>query len=73
MTLDDDLGWMEECEKDYDYFHSNREDLYIKYKKDFVAVKSLKVYRDASPLRLQELLRAEGVDDTNHAFIQFVK
>ncbi len=27
MTLDDNLGWMEEYEKDFDYFHANRDDL----------------------------------------------
>jgi hypothetical protein len=54
MTLNDDLGWMEEYGKDYDYFQAIVEDLYSKHKNEFVAVKNLKVYHDANPLGLQE-------------------
>ena len=55
MTLDDDLGWMETYEKDYNYFHANYDDLYTKHKNEFVvAVENLKVYHDANLLRLQE-------------------
>ncbi len=64
---------MESYEKDYDYFYVNYGDLYSKHKNEFVAVKNLKVYHDANPLKLLELLRADGVVDTDHAFIQFLK
>ena len=50
MTLDDNLGWMEEYERDYDYFQANYKDLYTIYKNEFVAVKNLKVYHDVNPL-----------------------
>ncbi len=46
MTSDNDLGRMNEYEKDFDYFHANRDNLYSKHKDEFVAVKSLKVYHD---------------------------
>ena len=56
---------MESYRKDYDLFHANYNDLYNKHKNELVAVKSLKVYHDANPLKLLELLRADGVD-TEH-------
>ncbi len=61
MTQDDDSGWMEAYGKDYDYFHANRDGLYKKHKNEFVAIKSLKVYHDASPLKLLEQLMANVV------------
>jgi hypothetical protein len=72
MTLDDDLGWMEAYEKDYNYFHANRDELYSKYKKEFVAVKNLKVYHEANPLELQKQLMADGVVDVAHTLIEFM-
>ncbi len=62
MTLDDNLEWMKEYEKDFDYFHVIRDDLCNKHKNKFVAIKNLKVCHDASPLKLLELLKAEDVD-----------
>jgi hypothetical protein len=41
-------------------------------KHEFVAVKNLKVYHDANPFKLLELLRVDGVD-TDHTFIEFLK
>ncbi len=70
--LDDDMEWMEKYGKDYDYFHANHYELYSKHKNEFVAVKNLKVYHDANPLKLLELLRADGVD-IEHIFIEFLK
>ncbi len=64
---------MEKYGKDYDYFHANYKDLYDKHKNEFVAVKNLKVYHDANALKLLKLLRADGVVDTDHTFIQFLK
>ncbi len=40
MILDDDLGWMKGYEKDFDYFHANRDGLCSKHKNEFVAVKT---------------------------------
>ncbi len=71
--LDDYIEWMEKYGKDYDYFHANYKDLYDKHKNEFVAVKNLKVYHDANALKLLKLLRADGVVDTDHTFIQFLK
>ena len=70
MTIDDDLEWMEMYGKDYDYFHANYNDLCSKHKNEFVAVKKLKVYHNANPLNLMELLKADGVD-IDHKFIVF--
>jgi hypothetical protein len=72
MTIDDDMEWMEYYGRDYDYFHANYDDLYSKHKNEFVAVKNLKVYYDANPLKLMELLMRDGFD-TDHTFIQFLK
>lgn len=58
--------------KDFDHFHANRDDLCRKHKNEFVALKNLTVYHDADPLRLLELLRADGVVDISHAFIEFI-
>ena len=69
--LDGDIEWMEKHGKDNDQFHANYDDLYSKHKNEFVAVKNLKVYHDANPLKLLELLRADGVVDTDHTFIEF--
>jgi hypothetical protein len=63
---------MESYGKDYDYFHANFNDPYSKQKNEFVAVKNLNVYHDANPLKLLELLRADGID-TEHTFIDFSK
>jgi hypothetical protein len=63
---------MEEYGKDYDYFQANRDDLYTKYKNEFVAVKNLKVYHDANPFGLQEQLREDGVVDIAHTLIEFM-
>jgi hypothetical protein len=57
--------------KDYDFFHANYNDLYSKHKNEFVVVKNLKVYHDAIPLRLMELLMRDGVVNTDHTFIDF--
>ena len=73
MTLDDDLGWMAEYGKDFEYYHANRDDLSSKYKNEFVAIKNLKVYHDANPLKLQEQLRADGIVDIEHSFVELVK
>ena len=70
--LDDHMEWMEKYGKDYDHFHANYDELYSKHKNEFVAVKNLKVYNDANPLNLLEILREDGVD-TDHTFIQFLK
>ena len=70
--MDDASEWMESYRKDYDYFYANYNDLYNKHKNEFVAIKDLKVYHDANPLKLFELLRADGVD-TDHTFIEFLK
>jgi hypothetical protein len=72
MTLDDYLGWMEEYERDYEYFQANYRNLYTKYKNEFVAVKNLKVYHDVNPLRLQEQLREDGVIDVAHTLIEIM-
>ncbi|HZH39351.1 MAG TPA: hypothetical protein VEX17_04740 [Bacillales bacterium] len=69
--LDDDMEWMEKYGKDYDHFHANYDEIYSKHKNEFVAVKNLKVYHDANPLKLLKLLRADGVE-TEHTFIQFL-
>ncbi len=71
--LDDDTEWMEKYGKDFDYFHANYDDLYNKYKIEFVAIKNLVVYHDANPLKILKLLKADGVDDTSHVFIEFMK
>ena len=73
MTIYDDSEWMGRYGNDYDYFHAHHDDLYSKHKNEFVAVKNLKVYHDANPLKLLELLRADGVDDSDHTFIEFLK
>jgi hypothetical protein len=52
MALDVDLGWMEEYGRDYDYFRANYNDLCRKHKNEFVAIKNLKIYHDANPLKL---------------------
>ena len=72
MVLDDDLVWMKDYEEDYDYFHANYNDLYSKHKNEFIAIKNLKVYHDANPIKLLELLRADGVD-IEHTFTPFLK
>ena len=66
------MEWMEKYGKDYDHFHANHDEIYSKHKNEFVAVKNLKVYHDANPIKLLELLRADGVD-TEHTFIDFLK
>ena len=58
--------------KDYDFFHANYNDIYNKHKNEFVAVKNLKVYHDSNPLKLLELLMADGVE-TDHTLIEFLK
>jgi hypothetical protein len=63
---------MEKYGKDYDYFRANYSEIYSKHKNEFVGVKNLKVYHDANPLKLKEILRADGID-TDHTFIQFLK
>ena len=72
MTIDDDLEWLEVYRKDYDHFHAKYDEIYSKHKNEFVAVKNLKVYHGANPLKMLELLRADGVD-TDHTFIEFLK
>jgi hypothetical protein len=72
MPPDDDIEWMEEYGKDFDHLHANYDDLYDKHKNEFVAIKNLKVYHDANPLKLLELLMEDGVD-TDHTFIEFMK
>jgi hypothetical protein len=54
------------------YFHTNYDDLYGNHKNEFVAIKNLKVYHDANPLKLLELLMVDGVD-TDHTLIEFMK
>jgi hypothetical protein len=58
--------------KDFEYFQSSREHFYRKYKNEFVAIKNLKIYHDANPLRLQEQLREDGVVDVVHTLIEFI-
>ena len=70
--LDDYIEWMEKYGKDYDYFHANYDEIYSKHKNEYVAVKNLKVCHDANPLKIMELLTADGVN-TNHIFIQFLE
>lgn len=73
IALDDNLEWMEKYVKDFDYFHANRDEICSKQKNEFVVVKDLKVHHDANPLKLLELLKADGVVDIEHAFIEFLK
>jgi hypothetical protein len=73
MSVDDDSEWIEEYCKDFDYFPTIYDDPYGNHKNEFVAVKNLKVYHDANPLKLLELLRADGIVDTDHTFIEFLK
>ncbi len=73
MTPDNDSGWINDYEKDFDYFHVNRDNLCRKLKNEFIAVKSLKVYRDARPLRLQELLKEVVLLTLHIVFIEFMK
>jgi len=58
--------------KGSDHFHANRDDLCRKDKNEFVAVKNLKVYHDATPLKLQELLGADGVLLTYLMLLEFI-
>ncbi len=69
--LDDYIEWMEKYRKDYEHFHANYDELYSKHKNELVAVKNLKVYHDANPIKLLEQIKAEGAD-TDHAFIEFM-
>lgn len=58
--------------KDIDYLHANYDELYCKYKNEFVAIKNLQVYHNVNPLKLSEQLKVDGFD-TDHVFIEFVK
>jgi hypothetical protein len=54
-------------------FHASYQYLYTKYKNEVVAaVKNLKVYHAANPLRLQEQLMADGVVDVAHTLVEFM-
>ncbi len=64
---------MKEYDKDFDCFHANNGESITNIKNEFVAVKNLKVCHEANSFKLLELPRADGFDDTDHTFIEFVK
>lgn len=60
---------MESYGRDFEYFHTNYDEISNKYKNQFVSIKNLKIYHDANPISLLEQLRADGVDDAAHVYI----
>ena len=55
---------MKEHEEDFGHFHALSLEIRNKHKNPSVAAENPKVYHDAYPLKLLELLMAGGVDDT---------
>ncbi len=61
-----------EYDKDFDYFNDNYDELYRKFRNEFVAVKNQRIYNDKNPLILLEILNENNVDPV-HTVIEFIK
>lgn len=54
-----DFESMIKYKEDFDFFHAISGEIHNKYNNEFVAVKNVKVYHNASPLKLLELPKAD--------------
>jgi hypothetical protein len=67
-----ELEQLREYDKDFDYFNDNYDELYRKYRNEFVAVKNRRIFNHKSPLKLLEILNENNVNPV-HTIIEFVK
>jgi hypothetical protein len=57
---------------DLEYFSDKRDELCLKHRNQFVAVKNKQVYSAKDPLKLLEILNEDKIDP-RYAVIEFIK
>jgi hypothetical protein len=71
-TKDEERELSKEYEKDFEYFRDKHDELCLKHKNEFVAVKNRQVYSAKDPLKLLETLNENNIDP-RQAVIEFIK
>ncbi len=61
-----------EYDRDFEYFNNKHDELCLKHKNEFVAVKNQRVYSNRDPLKLLEILNENNIDP-QFAVIEFIK
>jgi hypothetical protein len=61
-----------EYDRDFEYFSDRYDELCLKHKNEFVAIKDLQVYSAKDPLKLLETLNENNIDP-RYAVIEFMK
>ena len=69
---DEERELSKEYEKDFEYFGDKHDELCLKHKNEFVAVKNRQVYSAKDPLKLLETLNENNIDP-RQAVIEFIK
>jgi hypothetical protein len=69
---DEERELSKEYEKDFEYFSDKHDELCLKHKNEFVAVKNRQVYSAKDPLKLLETLNKNNIDP-RQAVIEFIK
>jgi hypothetical protein len=71
IVLDKQLEHIREFEKDVHWYNENYDDLYNKYKNEYVAIKRPKVYNAKDADKLLKILDENNID-VAHTFIEFI-
>jgi hypothetical protein len=71
-TKDEENEFPKEYEQDFEYFSDKRDELCLKHRNQFVAVKNQQVYSAKDPLKLLEILNENKIDP-RYAVIEFMK
>ena len=69
---DEEIELPKEYETDFEFFRKIRDELCLKHKNEFVAVKNQQVYSHRDPLKLLEILNENKIDP-RFAVIEFIK
>ncbi len=66
------MEFPKEYDRDFEYFNNKHDELCLKHKNEFVAVKNQQVYSAKDPLKLLETLKENNIDP-RFAVIEFIK
>ena len=72
VVKDEEKELPKEYDRDFEYFNDKHEELCLKHKNEFVAIKNQQVYSNRDPLKLLEILNENKIDP-RYAVIEFIK
>ncbi len=67
-----EMEFPKEYDRDFEYFNTKHDELRLKHKNEFVAVKKQQIYSNRDPLKLLEILNENNIDP-RFAVIEFIK